>query len=233
MNVAKKRTQPDDYWQETSFARKYAYNNTVAVVQNEPARVFSATCFMAQMQGISYLCPQPKSILDIGCGPAIRSANIKASTAAHVVAADYSDAMLDEARRMNDILPESHKVEIVKADAYELPFETDSFDVVVCYGLLMSLKDAGKSDIMRVAKYGLVAIEETDTAMTPEQRTHWSNIKERVFPGRIYWHDYLRMFGHYKSVIYTPLEPPVPWLNNDPPAYARFIVVKEEYHAGQ
>lgn len=234
MNVAAQRQRgaPDDYWKEPSFARKYVFNNVRGIQDNPGAREFSGTCFMAQAQGIGFLNEQPDSILDIGCGHATRAANLKAHFGGRVVGADYSPAMLEEARRIADMLPEAHRPEIVEADAYSLPFRDNEFDVAVCYGLLMSLERPAQADIMRVVRYGLVAIEETDVCMTPEQREAWSDVKNRVFPGRIYWHDYLRVFGHFRQVIYNPLPVPQSWNLGTPPGYARIIVVKEPRHDG-
>lgn len=218
---------PEYYWKNQSFARRYVNNNVRGVAENQGAREFSATCFMAQAQGIAYLKPQPQSILDIGCGHGTRAANIKAQFGCRVVAADYSEPMLEEARKISMLLPEAHRCEIVDADAYKLPFLDNEFDVAVCYGLLMSLERPAQTDIMRVVKYGLVAIEECDRAMVPQQRDHWLHVKEKVYPGRIFWHDYLKIFGLWRQVIYNPIPVPQSWTLGEAPGYARIIVVKE------
>ena len=225
--VENKRTGPDDYWKSQSFARRYVLNNIRGIAENPGAREFSATCFMAQVQGVQYLAPKVQSILDIGCGHATRAANLKAHFGCRVVAADYSEPFLEEARRISELLPEAHRSEIVQADAYELPFADNEFDVAVCYGLLMSLERPAQTDIMRVVKYGLVAIEECDRAMAPDQREKWMEVKDKTFPGRIYWHDYLKVFGLWRQIIYNPLPGPDSWSLGTPPGYARIIVVKE------
>lgn len=228
MAIAEKSVKgPDDYWKNQSFARRYVMNNVRGIAENPGAREFSASCFMAQAQGIAYLNPKPESILDIGCGHATRAANLKAHFGCRVVAADYSEAMLEEANRISMLLPEAHRCELVKADAYSLPFADNEFDVAVCYGLLMSLERPAQSDIMRVVKYGLVAIEECDRSMTPDQHDAWLHVKEKTFPGRIYWHDYLKVFGLWRQVIYNPMPVSASWSLGTPPGYARIIVVKE------
>jgi len=224
------RKSADDYWKSASFARRYVLNNVKGIQDNPGAREFSATCFMAQLQGIQYLCPEPKSILDIGAGHATRSANLKASLGCRVVATDYSDPMLEEANRIAALLPESHRPEIIKGDAYDLPFADGEFDVAVTYGLLMSLERPMRADIMRVVKYGLVAIEECESAMTPDQHDEWAKVKNKIFPGRIHWHDYLKTFGWYRQVVYNPIPVGDSWDLGTPPAYARIIVVKEPFN---
>lgn len=228
--VAEQRAHkgPDDYWKNQSFARRYVTNNVRGIAENQGAREFSATCFAAQAQGISYLNPKPESILDIGCGHGTRAANLKAQFHCRVVAADYSEAMLEEANRISLMLPNEHRCEIAQADAYSMPqFQDGEFDVAVCYGLLMSLERPAQTDIMRVVKYGLVAIEESDRAMTPDQKDYWLHIKEKTYPGRIFWHDYLQVFGLWKQVIYNPIPVSEAWSMGTAPGYARIIVVKE------
>lgn len=221
----------DDYWKNPSFARRYVFTNVRGIQENDGAREFSATCFMAQMQGVQYLCPEPTSILDIGAGHGTRAANLRASLGCRVVAADYSDPMLEEATRIAAMLPETHRPEIVKADAYDLPFADGEFDVAVCYGLLMSMEFPARADIMRVVKYGLVAIEECEASMTPDQRDAWLIVKNKTFPGRIFWHDYVKVFGLYRQIVYNPLPVGESWSLGTPPAYARIIVVKEPFNA--
>lgn len=225
--TVKRRQSPDDYWKEPSFARKYVLNNVKGVHDNPGAREFSASTFASFVQGIQYLKMDAASVLDAGCGHAARTASLRASLGCRVVGVDYSEAMLEEAGRVMQFLPEAHRPELVQGDVYKLPFEDNEFDVAVCYGLLMSLEKPAQADLMRVVRYGLVAIEETETAMTPEQREAWVDVKTRIFPGRIYWHDYLKVFGHFRQVIYNPMPVPESWNLGTPPGYARFIVVKE------
>lgn len=226
--VSAERSGPDDYWKVASFAKKYARNNVLGVDGNQGAKEFQAICFAALCQGIQYLVQRPLSILDLGCGHAVRSISFKAQFGCKVTGADYSPAMLDMAKLFNDQIPEPHRIDLVQADATDLPFADDEFDVVTCYGLMMSLPtlEVAADEIMRVAKYGLVAIEELEAAMTPDQHASLDNVRTKIFPGRIYWHDYLRSFGHYPSFTYNPLVLPESWDLGVPPAYGRLIVVK-------
>jgi SAM-dependent methyltransferase len=81
-----------------------------------------------------------------------------------VVAADSSSAYLERARQKIERLG-LNKVEFVKADAYQLPFDDDSFDAVWCARSLISLRDpvAALREMRRVVRpAGVVAILEDD-----------------------------------------------------------------------
>lgn len=222
------RLKPDDYWKSASFAKRYARNNVLGVDGNQGAREFQAICFGALCQGIQYLKAQPTSILDLGCGHAVRTISLKAQFGCKVVGGDYSEEMLAMASMFNEQVPAQHRIELARADATELPFADDEFDVVVCYGLMMSLPtlDKAADEIMRVVRHGLVAIEELEPAMGPEQRLEYEKVRTKTFPGRVYWHNYLQSFGRYPGFTYNPLMATPNWDLSVPPAYGRMIVVK-------
>ncbi len=72
-----------------------------------------------------------KNVLEIGSG-AGRFTEVNEKTGAFVVSCDCSCAI--DANKKNNSKYES--VEFVQADLYELPFEKESFDYVICYGVL-------------------------------------------------------------------------------------------------
>jgi len=222
------RSQPDDYWRSASFARRYTINNVAGVRDNQGAKEFDGLTFMAQAQGVQYLNTTPVNLLDVGCGHAVRGMRLASYFGIPVTGVDYSEPMLEQAGNLMKALPEERRATLVQASVEDMPFEDGQFDVAVCYGLLMSLPklDKAVAEIMRVTKYGLVAVEETPTAMVPEQRDEWDRVRTKTFPGRIYWHDYLQAFGHATAVVYTPLPVPETWDMGTPPGYARFIVQK-------
>ena len=227
--VAEKRG-PDSYWRNPTFAKRYCLNNVETVRANDGAKEFSALCMAAIGQGIQYLCPQPSAIVDLGCGPATRSSTMRAFFGCRVVGVDYSEPMIAEARNIMEFVRPEMRVELTHADVAKLPFADGEFDVAMCYGLLMSLEELqpALAEIGRVAKYGLVAIEETPTAMDDIQYRAFLDVKERVFPGRIVWHSYLSEFTKdgYGQVTYTPLPVPPSWSLGTPPGYARLIASK-------
>jgi ubiquinone/menaquinone biosynthesis C-methylase UbiE len=79
-----------------------------------------------------------RRILDIGTGTG-RVAAMLAGGGAHVTAIDTSERMLDAARRRASA--QLVDVTFLRADVHALDFESRSFDVVVCLGLLMGARD--------------------------------------------------------------------------------------------
>lgn len=221
---------PADYWKNAKFVRRYTMNNVNNIRENPGCNIFNITCMMAFLQGIQYLVQEPAAILDIGTGHSVRLLDLKAKLGCRAVGVDYSEAMLEQAQNINDYLPEERRVELVKADAEKLPFADGEFDVCTTYGLLMSLPDPlpAMREAMRVSKYGMVCIEETDDVMSKEQLEVFTRVKTTQYPNRIYWHNYAALSSKAgaRTLIFSPLPVPENWDMGCPPGYARLLVVK-------
>lgn len=96
-------------------------------------------------------------VLDIGCGPGWfwESAAGLLPPGIHLTLADQSEGMVQEAENRCRSLPFGSVVG-QKADAAALPFEDDSFDVVIAMHMLYHLRDpaAGIAEMHRVLKPG-------------------------------------------------------------------------------
>jgi ubiquinone/menaquinone biosynthesis C-methylase UbiE len=90
-----------------------------------------------------------KKVLDVGCGTG-RLIQKLVEKGAVVTGADISSEMLKIAQR------KFGQVEFVEADIEHLPFENDSFDVVVASFVIVHLKDLRKAfdEVYRVLKPG-------------------------------------------------------------------------------
>ena len=225
---------PDDYWRNPRFANKYVRNQVEALQNKDYLTEYNFQCMMALAQGVTYLSDDPKIVLEAGCGPAIKTVEMNAKYLPNstVVGCDYSEIMLRNAETIITNVPQEMRVKVDKADVYDLPYENEAFDAVYSYGLLMGLTKPERAieEIMRVSRSGFVTIEETPEVMDKEQLDYWDNYRSRVFPGRVYWNNYFRLFSGYKNINITPIPTDV-WITEDehkkvPPGYARFIVNK-------
>lgn len=221
---------PADYWLSPKFCSRYIVNAVNTIRDNPGTYAFNINAMMALLQGIQYLTTEPQAILDAGCGPSMRSLDIKAKLGCRVVGLDYSPHMIKQAESINAMLPEDRRIEVAQGDVMSLQFADGEFDATTTYGLLMSLPDPLPAirEMLRVSKYGVVCIEETDSVMSDEARKHYTQIRDEKFPGRIYWHDYNRLFylAGASNWSVTPLPVPETWDMGKPPCYARYILCR-------
>lgn len=106
------------------------------------------------------------TLLDVGCGPGTVTIDL-ASRVARAVGLDRAPTVLAAAR---EAAQGTSNVDFVEGDAYALPFEDDSFDVVYAHQVLQHLTDpiAALREMRRVARPGgYVAVRDADySAMT-------------------------------------------------------------------
>ena len=114
----------------------------------------------------SYRLPAGARVLDSPCGDGfytdLFARHLRTGT---LVAADLSPECLERARAA--VRPSSPRlaVEFTRADAYHLPFDDDSFDLVWCAQSFITLDDPVRAlrELRRVARPGgTVAVLETD-----------------------------------------------------------------------
>jgi ubiquinone/menaquinone biosynthesis C-methylase UbiE len=105
------------------------------------------------------------SLLDVGCGPGTVTVDLaRILKGGHVVGVDAAPQVLDAAR---EHAAGYENVRFEEANAYELPFGDDTFDVVYAHQLLQHLSDpvAALREMKRVAKPGgLIAVRDADYA---------------------------------------------------------------------
>jgi ubiquinone/menaquinone biosynthesis C-methylase UbiE len=72
-------------------------------------------------------------VLDLGCGTGQLTARLTERFAdSLVVGVDYSDGMLEEAARRLAVNDQDKQRHLLRADAQQLPFADESFDLAVC-----------------------------------------------------------------------------------------------------
>ncbi len=74
-----------------------------------------------------------RAALDVCCGTGAAMTHLRALCTERVIGLDFSQGMLDEARRRVNAAPGDAAVELVRGDALALPFESE-VDIVTCVG---------------------------------------------------------------------------------------------------
>ena len=137
---------------------RYTHGHHGSVVANHVRRTAD--------DSVAYLLPQLEPamrLLDVGCGPGSISLDL-AGLVSEVVGVDGADTAIERARAeasRRDVGNAEFRI----ADAYELPFDDDSFDVVHAHQLLQHLADPVRAlvEARRVVKPGgIVAARDVD-----------------------------------------------------------------------
>lgn len=135
-----------------------------------------------------------KKILDVGCGTGAVTLDIALLTKGEVVGIDIDKEKLKEAERVLSTIP---NIELMGADALDLPFEDETFDLVVFNILLLYIKEQQRAinEMARVTKKGgyVMATLEPDYAsyidypenpFTPLLVKHMEGLGGDIFTGR-------------------------------------------------
>jgi ubiquinone/menaquinone biosynthesis C-methylase UbiE len=98
-----------------------------------------------------------KKILDVGCGTGAITADLASLTSSEVIGLDIDPEKLKQAEILLSDLP---NVTLMEGDVLNLPFEDETFDLVVFNILLMYIKDKQKAvdEMTRVVKKGGIVL---------------------------------------------------------------------------
>ncbi|WP_448061448.1 methyltransferase domain-containing protein [Cellulomonas hominis] len=140
----------------------YTHGHHASVLRSHRWRTAENSC--------AYLLPAlvpGQQVLDVGCGPGTITVDLAARVLpGQVVGVDRSEAVIELARH-EAARAGAANVRFDTADAYELPFESASFDVVHAHQLLQHLQDpvAALRELRRVTRPGgVVAVRDADYA---------------------------------------------------------------------
>jgi ubiquinone/menaquinone biosynthesis C-methylase UbiE len=99
--------------------------------------------------------PEGAIFLDAGCGVCAHSIRL-ANRGFLVHAVDFSEAALDMGRASVKALGLEEKIRISSGNITELPFADESYDYVLCWGVLMHIPDLVKAltELARVLRLG-------------------------------------------------------------------------------
>jgi arsenite methyltransferase len=113
-----------------------------------------------------------KVVLDVGCGVGITACYLAKTVGCRVVGVDISASMIQKARQRAKRTRLDDKVEFKVADARDLPFEDDTFDVIIVESATQYLADkqATVNEYTRVTKPGgFVGLNEPTWLKTPPE----------------------------------------------------------------
>jgi 2-polyprenyl-3-methyl-5-hydroxy-6-metoxy-1,4-benzoquinol methylase len=114
---------------------------------------------------IARLAPRPQAtFLDAGCGDGIHSIRL-ARRGYSVVGVDFAGYVLDEARKRATKSGLDRRVRFEHGSLLNLPFADDSFEYVLCWGVLMHIPEVETaiSELARVVKpNGIVIVNENN-----------------------------------------------------------------------
>jgi len=94
-----------------------------------------------------------KKVLDVGSGKGVTACNLAQNYQCTIVGVDLSEKMVQYARKTASKRRLTHTVSFTKADAYNLPFDDESFDIVLaeCTTVLLD-KEKAFLEFLRVIK---------------------------------------------------------------------------------
>ncbi len=160
-----------------SFSKAASGYDAAAFLQQEVAsRVF---------ERLSYMKVSPGKILDVGCGTGHCSRQLRDSySKAKIFGIDIAPGMIEEARKSQSLF---RKINYQVADADQLPFEDNTFDLVFSSLTIQWLPDLKKtfSELHRVLKPGGLLLFSTlgpDTLM--ELRESWQHVDDGIHVNR-------------------------------------------------
>ena len=117
-------------------------------------------------------------VLDVGCGLGGSARYIADEFGCSVMGVDLTDEYIDVANRLTDLVNLSEKVSFKQASALDIPFSSDSFDVVWTEHTQMNIQDKKKfyGELNRVLKPGgkLVFHDVFGTDKSPYYPTPWA-----------------------------------------------------------
>jgi ubiquinone/menaquinone biosynthesis C-methylase UbiE len=194
--------------EQSRESESYTHGHHESVLRSHRARTAANSA--------AYLVPllrEGMSILDVGCGPGTVTVDLARLVApGRVVGVDAATSVLESARALADQNGASN-VSFEQANAYELPFADDTFDVVHAHQLLQHLSDpvAAIREMRRVTRPGgVVAARDADyAAMTwyPESAglTEWNTLYHEVTAAYGYQADAgRRLFSWFQESGFAP-----------------------------
>lgn len=98
------------------------------------------------------------TVIDIGCGGLTQTVSVYSKTSRDILLLDHSIEMLKLAKsRLNSHCSDfPHNIRLLQANAFDLPFDSESVDTVCSFGLIHCFeeKQAFVNEVLRILKKG-------------------------------------------------------------------------------
>lgn len=143
---------------------------------------FDRTPFRTPEPVVETMCDiigPPRSIgsaLDVCCGTGAALRQLRALCRDRVTGIDFSQGMLDEARRTTELAPGDAAVELIRGNVLAMPFDRE-FDVVTCVGALGHIErkdeDQFVAGIARALRPGGRFVFVTSRRPGPTRLAYW------------------------------------------------------------
>lgn len=161
-------------------------------------------------------------LLDVGCGTGQTSAYLAQNYKCRVFAVDNNPEMLEKASRR--FMKYNLDVRLLRADVTELPFTSDSFDIVLAESVtIFTTIEKTLNEYSRVLKHDGTLIDIEMTAETPLSAGELNNIRSvyniQQVPTQEEWTKMLRKAGFSEIKIHNVKMRP--WQNFMSPQMAR------------
>lgn len=130
-----------DYWNQRSFG--YSLDNQEELLNDQEKWIELINHYLKINKGMK--------VLDLGCGPGFFSV-LLANFGCQVIGIDYSDKMLEEARKNAEKFEVN--IEFQKMDVQDLAFQDEAFDLIITRNVTWNLEKPVQAykEIWRVLK---------------------------------------------------------------------------------
>jgi SAM-dependent methyltransferase len=153
---------------EATLAQPAVHLEWEANYRTEENERFYDRCFDELLREVG--APSGATFLDAGCGIGAHSVRL-AEHGYRVVAVDFSENILADARKNVEAHGLAASIDIRQANLKELPFDDGAFEYVLCWGVLMHIPDveAAITELARVVAPGgkFVLTEDNMHAVQP------------------------------------------------------------------